>query len=418
MGHLLVVENWVEGTGRLFPKGIVDLGHEYTFISRNMDHYSSPETNEHHPVLKYARNVLSFETNDLPSLTEFLKRQHEILKFDGVITICDYYVETAAAIADALDLPQAYSKNVAIARRKHLVRQALDNAGIPNPKHAIAKSLDEAKTAAADIGYPLIAKPSDLGSSAFVRLVQNEQELTEACEPILGNTRNFRDQERDPVVILEEYLQGQEVSVECCSFDGKTNFIGITDKSLTGDPYFIEDGHMFPADLSDQTAEQLKEFTKDVLAAIGYENGVTHTEVKLTENGPRLIEVNPRPAGNYIVELIEHVTGIDLMKCHIDLALGHAPDLQKYPRAQSAAIKFVVPQKAGQLVDIKGYDSLEKNNAIARYKFVKPDGHALSAPIDNACYVGHVVTTDPTGKNSRAFAEDAVSQLELVVEEQ
>lgn len=416
MGHLLLLENWVEGTGQLFPKRIKELGHTYTFVSRNLDHYhGTHDSRPVHPVIRHADNILTIETNDVPNLVSFLEQQHKLLKFDGVVTICDYYVETAANVADMLNLPQAYSKNVAVARRKHLVRQALDNAGIGNPLFATAANVEEAKRAANDIGFPLVVKPSDLGSSAFVMKVHSEQELENACKPIFANTRNFRDQERIPVVVLEEFLEGPEYSVEACSFGGDISIIGITDKSLTGEPYFIEDGHMFPAKLTPDIERKICSYAKDVLNAIGYDNGITHTEIKLTEKGPRLIEVNPRPAGNFIVELVEHVTGIDLMKVHIELALGRSPSLELQPGAASAAIKFLVPWVSGQLAGLKGRDSLSNDPNIVRFNFDKVDQRVSAAPIDNACYAGHVVTVDRSGLSARQFAEAAIARLELEI---
>ena len=99
------------------------------------------------------------------------------------------------------------------------------------------------------LGYPLVLKPVDLASSAFVRLIRNEEDLQDAFKDLEAFPRNFRDQERDCTYLLEEYMVGNEVSVEAVSFAGETKIIGITQKSLMGDPYFVENGHMFQADL-------------------------------------------------------------------------------------------------------------------------------------------------------------------------
>ncbi len=416
MAHLLIIENWVEGTGRLFPKAIHELGHSYTFVTRNRNHYLDEKTQKIHPIFAYADNVLTTETNDTQGLIEFLKSQHAVLKFDGVSTVCDYYVETVADIAKALNLPQAFSSNVGIERRKHQVRLALDKAGLPNPNFATCTNWQDAVNAAKEIGFPLIIKPSDLASSAYVTLAHDEDELKVAFDELGKFTHNFREQTRDALWLLEEFMEGEEVSVEAITFQGKTHVIGITDKSLTGFPYFIEDGHMFPADLSSEKTSEIVEFVTKVLEAVGHDNGISHTEVKLTKSGPRLVEINPRPGGNYIAELINQVTGIDFLDTHIKLALNQAPDLSGIENATgSAAVKFLVPKIKGKLVAIKGQEKFADNRNLLRWDLKDALNQDIYPPIDNACYLGFAISRDQQGKAARKFAEAAIASLEVEI---
>ena len=412
MSHLLMIESWVGGTGRIFPPAIARLGHRYTFVTRNRAHYLGASGAAMHPVFEHADHVLTAETNDVPALIDFLRAQHAILRFDGVVTICDYYVGTVAEVAQALGLPQAFSANVVMERRKDRVRDAIGAAGLPNPRYAVTGGWDDTCAAAAQIGYPLVAKPIDLASSAFVRLVDDEAELLEAWRSLDAFPRNFRDQPRIPLVLLEEYLVGEEVSVEACTYAGETTIVGVTDKSLTGHPYFVEDGHMFPARLDPAALADIHALVRGALAAVGHDHGISHTEVKLTPHGPRIVEINPRPGGNYIAELVHHVTGIDLLLAQIDLALGRKPDLT--PRdtgVASAAIRFVVPPRAGRVDALHGAETLAADPHLARWSLGEIAGSEVAAPIDNACYVGHVVALDRDGSGARDYAERAVARL-------
>ncbi|MBA3468681.1 MAG: ATP-grasp domain-containing protein [Herpetosiphonaceae bacterium] len=247
MGHLLMLESWVGGTGQILPAALAAQGHTYTFVTRQRAHYAVPPAT--HPVLAHAAHLLTIDTNDLPTLIAFLRHQHAVLQFDGVLTICDYYIDTARAVADALDLPCPFPPTVSTIRNKGLMRAALATAGLPNPAYRLVTSWDEARQAAQEIGYPLVIKPTDLASSAHVRLIRTEAELQAGYAVLDGFPRNFRDQPRDQVVLLEAYMAGPEVSVEACAFQGETTIIGITDKGVTAEPYFIEDSHMFPAAL-------------------------------------------------------------------------------------------------------------------------------------------------------------------------
>lgn len=411
MAHLLMIESWVGGTGRLFPPAITRLGHHYTFVTRNRAHYPG-SGGDPHPVIAHASQVISAETNDPAALIDLLRAHQAEQRFDGVVTICDYYVGTVAEVAQALGLPQAFSANVVMERRKDLVRQALDAAGLPNPRYAVTGDWPATRAAAARIGYPLVLKPTDLASSAHVQLVADEAALHQAFDALAAFPRNFRDQQRSPLVLLEEYLDGEEISVEACTYAGTTTIIGSTDKSLTGHPYFIEDGHMFPARLDPATAQAVHDLVRRALAAVGHDHGISHTEVKLTAAGPRIVEINPRPGGNYIAELVQQVTGIDLLLAQIDLALGRAPDLT--PRATgvaSAAIRFVIPPRAGRLAALHGTETLATDPHLARWSLDAVGDTTVAAPCDNACYRGHVIALDRNGGGARRHAEAAVARL-------
>lgn len=240
MAHLLMIESWVGASGNLLPPLLKELGHSYTFVTRKPSHYQSALSTEKHAVFRYADNVIEAETNDIQALTEAVKS----VRFDGVITVCDYYIETVCEIAKIFRVPCPFPENVKIARQKHLMRQALDKAGLSNPVYGFANDWQEVEKVVAQIGYPLVIKPVDLASSAFVRLIQNEDELKDAYQNLEAFPLNFRDQPRNCTYLLEEYMSGVEVSVESVSYKGETTIIGITDKSVTGAPYFIENGHM------------------------------------------------------------------------------------------------------------------------------------------------------------------------------
>ncbi|WP_078553787.1 ATP-grasp domain-containing protein [Bacillus alkalicellulosilyticus] len=408
MAHILMIESWVGASGNLLPPLLRSLGHTYTFVTRKPDHYQSALETEKHPVIRFADEVLVTETNDIPSLIDYVKNYH----FDGVITVCDYYIETVREVAKAFNVPCPFPEEVQTVRQKHLMRQALDKAQLDNPKYGLAQNWDEVISIAEDICFPLVMKPVDLASSAFVSFIENESELQKAYQSLEAFPLNFREQERDCIYLLEEYMHGEEVSVESVSFNGETTVLGITDKSITGNPYFIENGHMFPAKLDEKVQTEVIQFVKATLDAVGFDHGIAHTEVKLTAEGPRIVEINPRTAGNYIVELIERVTGINLLHAFVDLSLGKKPTITaKEQGITSAAAIFLVPPQSGTVTTIQGREWLESNEHIARYKLENCVGQFINTPIDNACYLGHVVTEDKKGLKAREYAEEALNHI-------
>lgn len=415
MAHLLMIESWVGASGSLLPPLLKERGHSYTFVTRKLGHYGDPGVQPPHPVIAYADRVWETETNDAEALIEFLRPY----SFDGVITVCDYYIDTVREVARAFSLPCPFPDEVGRVRNKYAMRESLKQAGLPNPAFRIASSWEETEQAAEEIGYPLVAKPVDLASSAFVNLIRDPQELHTAYAALEAFPLNFRDQERDHRILLEAFMKGTEISVECVCHEGNMHTLGITDKSVTGTPYFIENGHMFPARLDEQTAAEAKQLVEQALQAVGFRHGIAHTEVMLTDEGPRIVEINPRTPGNYIVELVERVTGIDLLNVFVDLSLGKTPNLEITDQGvRSAAIAFLVPPKRGTIVRMEGTEFIADDAHVARYQFADCDRRFVEAPIDNACYLGHVVTIDREGHAARSCAEDVLSRIRLLYEEE
>ncbi|MFI1359039.1 ATP-grasp domain-containing protein [Streptomyces sp. NPDC020898] len=412
MAHLLVVESWVGSMSRLLPRAIRESGHEFTFLTRDLHHYlrSAPE-GAAHPLLG-ARNVVTADTNDIDELLPYVEKLHAVLGFDGVITSCDYYLPTVARIAGHLGLPGSGPEAVENACRKDATRRVLADAGVPGPRFAVCEEWADIVREAREIGYPLVVKPVDLCAGMYVRRVDDETQLAEACRALSDFPVNARGQRRPPVVLLEEFLDGPEVSVETVSYAGAVHVVGVTDKSIGGAPAFIETGHMFPAALSAADTEAAEQTALGALKALGLVEGVVaHTEIKLTSAGPRVVEVNPRPAGNRITELVRHVTGIDLAAAFVDVSLGKAPDLRRTDTGlRSAAVGFLVPETAGTLQSLAGGDELRARDGVLEVQLAEP-GTTVKAAGSNNEYLGHVMAADSDGLGARTRVDSLLGEL-------
>ncbi|MFC5213511.1 ATP-grasp domain-containing protein [Streptomyces coerulescens] len=411
MAHLLVVESWVGSMSRLLPRAIREGGHEFTFLTRDLHHYlrSAPEGTAH-PLLG-ARNVITADTNDTDALLPEVARLHSVLGFDGVITSCDYYLPAVARIAGHLGLPGPGPEAVENACRKDATRRVLAEAGLPGPRFAVHEEWADLVRAAGEIGYPLVAKPVDLCAGMYVRRIEHEAELADLHRALADFPVNARGQRRTPAVLLEELLDGPEVSVETVSYAGAVHPVGVTDKSVGGAPAFIETGHMFPAALPLADIEAAEQTALGALKALGLTDAVVaHTEIKLTSAGPRVVEVNPRPAGNRITELVRHVTGIDLAAAFVDVALGRRPDLRRTDTGlRSAAIGFLVPDRAGTLEALDPR-RLDAEPDVLELLLAEP-GTAVKPAGSNNEYLGHVMAGDPDGPGARDRVERMLAAL-------
>ncbi|MBT2468843.1 ATP-grasp domain-containing protein [Streptomyces sp. ISL-66] len=417
MGHLLVIESWVGSMSRLLPRAVGEGGHEFTFVTRDLHHYlRAASADGPHPLLA-ARNIVTADTNDMDALLAHLERLHAVLAFDGVVSSCDYYLPAVARTAERLGLPGPAPEAVESACRKDLTRRVLADAAVPGPRFALCTDVVRAAAAAREIGYPLVVKPVDLCAGMLVREVRDERELEAACRALEEFPVNARGQDRSPVLLLEELLTGPEVSVETVSSSGVTRVVGVTDKSIKGAPAFIETGHMFPAGIEPELEREATETAVAAIKALGLDQVVCHTEIKLTPDGPRVVEVNPRPAGNQITELVRRVTGIDLAAACVDVALGRDPDLT--PRAtgvRSAAIAFLLPDTTGVLTGIQGADSVREVPEVLELTLAEP-GRPVRPATSNNEYLGHIMTTDTHGGGARRNAERLLGLLRPTYEE-
>jgi len=422
MSHLLLVESWVGAMSALLPRAIREAGHRFTFLSRDLHHYlrnppaatgqadpASPAVGPH-PLLT-ADNLLTAETNDPPALLPYVAELHRTLRFDGVLTSCDYYLPTVARLAAHLGLPGAAPDAVERACRKDLARHAMRAAGLPGPAYHVTEGWAATASAATELGYPLVVKPVDLCAGMYVRMVRDETELRQAFDALAAFAVNARAQPRLPLLLLEELLIGPEVSVETVTRDGVTTVVGITDKRLAGEPWFVERGHMFPAVLDPDVERAAAEMAGAALAALGVDHGVAHTELRLTAAGPRVVEVNARPAGNQITELVRRVTGVDLPMAYAQLALGEWPDLTPLRTGvRSAAVSFLLPPRAGAVAGISGIERLRVDPQVVDWA-VHPGGRHVTDATSNNTYLGQVMVVDTAGAGAGERAEHLVAGL-------
>lgn len=407
-----MIESWVGSMSTLLPQAIRERGDRFSFLTRDLQHYLRAAPNAGHPLLG-AANIVAAETNDEAALLPWVRRLHDALEFDGVVSSCDYYLPTVAAAAAELGLPGPSREAMAAACDKARTRRICRAAGVPGPEFALGSDPADLVEAAERIGYPVVVKPVDLCGGMFVRRVHAADELRAAVAEIAGFPVNARGQSRAAQVLVEECLNGPEFSVETVTFGGETTVIGITDKQVIGAPFFIEAGHMFPAALEPDLATRIGDVACAAIAALGLDNTVAHTEIKLTVSGPRLVEVNPRPAGNRITELVRRVTGIDLAAVCADLALGREPELSTRPTGVgSAAIAFLVPQESGVLDGITGAQDWPLDPRIVDYDIAAP-GKRVEAAHNNNGYLAHVMVVDEKHGAAGDYARTLIDSLRV-----
>ena len=415
MKHLLIIESTVSGAGYVLFQRCKELGYRLTFVTRHPEHYTHGMTSrykqlEDHPIY-LSDEIIVTETNDIQNLLKRLEQLYGEHPFDGATTLCDYYLKAVSQVSRHFGLAGNDPDVVDTVMNKGKMRKRGAELGLPMPGFHLAHTLDEALETAQEMDYPLVIKPVDLCGSIHVTCVENPLQLENAFKELAQVTHNARKQPRPMVFLLEEFMHGEEVSVETISDATGTKVIGITDKLLTGFPHFIEQGHMFPADLPPSQCEIISSFVTGAFEKFGVQHGVAHTELKLIDKGLRIVEINLRRAGNRIDRLIHHVTGADLNDEIILMALGESSSVSfdKPVYHGSAAVEMLVPRENGKVVGINGLDYLTENPYVVDWEVKVKVGDNIQLATNNNSYMGHVMVYDPENNNAR-------DQLQAVLE--
>jgi biotin carboxylase len=281
------------------------------------------------------------DNTDAARLVDAARALAQTMPIGGVFCYDEGLVWPAAHVSQALGLPGNTPETMAACRDKHATRAALATAGVPQPASVGVRSLDEAVAAADGIGYPVVLKPRGLAGSMGVVLVPDRDGLAAGYAAARGISYPGVP-EFEMGVLVEEFVDGPEISIDAVSFGGECTPLVLARKQTGFEPYFEETGHLVDAAdplLSDPVlVDALKRSHK----AMGFHTGVTHTEFRLTERGPYLLEINARLGGDMIPYLGELVNGVDVAMAAADVAAGVRPDTT-FTRQRSAGVAFLYP---------------------------------------------------------------------------
>ena len=301
----------------------------------------------------------------------------------GICGICSIASDLAAItvnhVANELGLTGNSLEATYKSTNKHLMRQAFEKNGDPSPKSI---QVDE-KTdlSSLKLEYPIIVKPTDRSGSRGIHKLNDRQGLEEAV-------KNAMKEGFENKALIEEFVEGKEYSVEGISYRGKHTILAMTLKHTTGAPQFIETGHLEPAPVDDETFERVKTIVLHALDSLGLENGASHSEIKIDENGIiKIIEIGGRMGGDCIgSDLVWYSTGIDYVKAVIDVACGKEPDLTHKQEGFPVSVHFIFDE--GDLEKMKKIKA-ERPDDFLQLVYLREDllNKATNSSDRAGCYI-------------------------------
>ncbi|MEU3446463.1 ATP-grasp domain-containing protein [Streptomyces thermolilacinus] len=292
------------------------------------------------PYVVGSTAVSNVDPEPLVEAARRVAAEHEVA---GVFCYDEGLVAPAAHVSQALGLPGNTPEAIAACRDKNATRAALEQAGVAQPSSIGVSSLAEAREAAEKLGFPVVVKPRGLAGGMGVRRADGPDEVegayTAASAASYPGVPVF-----DVPVLVEQYVDGPEISVDAVFFEGECVPLVVARKQVGLAPFFEEVGH--EVDGADPLLSDpgLLDALRKSHAALGFHTGVSHTEFRLTPSGPCLMEVNARLGGDMIPYLGTLATGVDVAMAAADAAAGRRPDTQQLHH-KAAAITFLYPER-------------------------------------------------------------------------
>lgn len=358
----------------------------------------------------YADKKIVVSTTDTKKVLEAAKENN----IDGIITIAsDRPMITVAKVAEELNLIAIDEKTAINATNKSKMRDALKESSVPIPMYFSVDDYDQYRKAIEDIknnNYKCIVKPADNSGSRGIRLIENydEKELEKIYNYCKENSNSGR-------LLVEEFMQGPEVSVETISYKGICHVIQVTDKITTGPPYFVEMGHNQPSSLDKDTINKIKKIAINANKAIGIENGPSHTEIKVTKDGPKVVELGARLGGdNITTHLVPYSTGVNMVESCINIALGQEVDIRK--KFQKASATRYKKCDIGKIIKIIGVDQAKKIQGIKNVKIVHGLGEESRQIKSSNDRVAYVISQAENISKATLSCEKALEKIKIEVE--
>jgi biotin carboxylase len=346
---------------------------------------------------------------DLRDLDGCLKvaRENQI---DGVIAMCtEVGIETCARVAQALRLPGIKPQTAVWATNKFAMRERLNAMGIPSPFFRMALTREEAEKAAGEIGYPLVVKPVDNAGSRGVCRVNGQEELGSAFSA--AQAHSIRGQ-----VIMEEFLQGVEATVEAFTSNGITEVLTLSDKTHVPPLYCVAKSLNYPACFPSEIQEEIHDVVVRSVDALDIDMGPSHTEVMVTEHGVKMIEIGARGGGARIFsDIIPLVTGIDVVKETVRQVLGEVPDVALRLN-RSAILRFLNPNKCGFLKEVTGLDEVRNMPGLSDIELNIAPGDRVEPINSDADRYGYIIVTAGSRGEADRRADAVEDKIQFIME--
>ena len=325
---------------------------------------------------------------------------------DGVFTAGTDFSTSVAWVAEKMGLPGIRYEVALRATDKALMREAFARAGVPSPRFACWTGKGEPGELLQGFQFPLVVKPVDNMGARGVRRVDDRADIAGACREALALSRSSR-------VILEEYMEGRELSLDAIVDGGRITICGVADRHISFPPYFVELGHTMPTDLGQREAEEACEVFRAGIRALGIDRGAAKGDIKMTPRGAMIGEIAARLSGGYMSGWTFPLSsGVDVTGAALNVAVGlPAGDLAaRFEKVSAERALISIP---GIVAEISGQDRARAVPGVAELFLRTEAGSRVVFPRNNVEKCGNVISVHAGRRQAIEAAERAIAEIAI-----
>jgi biotin carboxylase len=363
------------------------------------------------------RELVTFEYQR-PGAADAFFQPHRDLRPSAVIPGVEYAVPFAARLAERYRVSGAGYGAAQILRDKALLRTVAGAAGVANPRSRPVAGPEEVRAFMAEQGGPVVLKPANRQASVGTKILFDPAEVDEAwTECTLQDEGVFVPGRGLPLqMLVEQYVQGEEFSVEMVVRDGRPQFGNVTAKTVYPGPRPVELGHTVPADLPPAQTERLLAETERVLDAVGFGSGFVHCEWIVSGGTPYLVECAGRMPGDGIVELIRKAWQFDVVQLYL-AAMEGRPFTEDIPQeAPAGAAVWFLHVEPGEVVSVEGVDEAEALPDVVTVVVGPKPGERVKELRSSWDRVALVIACSTDTAEALRRAQEAIDRITITVE--
>ena len=323
---------------------------------------------------------------------------------DAIVTAAtDKPLVMMARIAEKYGFPFYSVETAQWSTDKFQMKERFELGGVPHAQGRLISKVEEAE----GLVFPVIVKPRDNSGSRGVKLCRDKNELQNSIDEALENSKLN-------TVLVEEFIEGPEYSIESLHHDGKSEVIQFTEKKTTEFPYNVELGHIQPANINDENKQKIREIIAKIGKGLNFENCPSHTELKINERGIFVIETSPRLGGDYITSTLTPLsTGVNLEDELLKISLGE--EINPSPKAvQYSGVRFFAFEEGSVIKHVPNEDFVKGWPHVVDFSFNLQKGEKVHQITSSLNRYGHITLI----AGNRESIDDAFDKYEKAIKEQ
>ena len=322
-------------------------------------------------------------------------------QIDAIITAAtDKPLVMMARVAKELDLPFYSVETAQWSTDKFQMKERFELSCVPHAQGRLISKVEEAE----GLVFPVIVKPRDNSGSRGVKLCRDKTELQISIDEALENSKL-------DTVLVEEFIEGPEYSIESLHHDGKSEVIQFTEKKTTEFPYNVELGHIQPANISEENKQKIREIIAKIGKALNFENCPSHTELKINERGIFVIETSPRLGGDYITSTLTPLsTGVNLEDELLKISLGESINPQP-DAVQYSGIRFFAFKEGSVIKHVPNEEYVKGWPHVVDFSFTLKEGDKVNRITSSLNRYGQLILQ----AGNRDAIEEAFDKYEKVI---